>query len=726
MKLRSHLLVVSLATLVPMALFAVAGGLMLAKRERQAFERGAIERVRALMTAVDAELRGSATTLEALSMLPLLDGPDLERFRPYAERIASTQGWINLVVTRPSGEHLLNLLVPAGKPIPPTLDQATVLRAVQSRTTVVGNMVSGAVLRRPIFTLRTPVIRDGEVKYVLSAVFDPSSMKRLLERQAFPDDWLAAVIDGSYRFVARTKSAPGERDEASPSLRAALMSGREGWLAGQTLEGVEAYRAFARSSFSDWSVSMAVPRSVVDRAGREANLLFGLGLLLAMSAGVALALLVARRISSPIASLARAAPRLGHGELAAAPVETRIDEIRELGAALQSAGVAIREREAALRAADRAKDEFLAMLGHELRNPLATLTTAAELLRIARDKDEVLDNAQALIARQAAHMARLVNDLLEVGRVTGGKIHLDKSPVDLAELARRVAASWQSTGRLSRHPFHETLESAWILADAARIEQIVSNLLDNAVKYTPTGRPISLHVRHVGPEAVLEVSDEGQGLAPELTERVFDLFVQGERGLAREQGGLGIGLTLVKRITELHGGTATARSAGVGRGSTFTVAFPIAEPPAIAASAAAASIQRRRHRVLIVDDNADARASLSALLGALGHEVSTAKDGAEAIEVFAAERPEAALIDIGLPDISGYEVARRIRERDEGRTVLVALTGYGRQQDRDASMKAGFNAHLTKPAGLEELERVFARAPGGSAGAVVDFSRRRA
>jgi CheY-like chemotaxis protein/anti-sigma regulatory factor (Ser/Thr protein kinase) len=367
------------------------------------------------------------------------------------------------------------------------------------------------------------------------------------------------------------------------------------------------------------------------------------------------------------------------------------------------------------------------MLGHELRNPLATLTTAAELLRVARDKPEVLDNAQALIARQAAHMTRLVNDLLEVGRVTGGKIHLEKAPVDLGELARRVAASWQSTGRLSRHRFREAFESAWIVADPARIEQIVSNLLDNAVKYTPAGRSISLRVRHAGAQALLEVSDDGQGLAPELTERVFDLFVQGERGLAREQGGLGIGLTLVKRLAELHAGTATASSPGVGRGSTFTVTFPIAEPPAVAASASAASIQPRRHRVLIVDDNADARASLSALLGILGHKVSSAQDGAEAMALFAAERPEAALIDIGLPDISGYELARRIRERDEGRTLLVALTGYGRQQDRDASMKAGFNAHLTQPAGLEELERLFARAPGGSSsGAVVDFSRRRA
>jgi signal transduction histidine kinase/CheY-like chemotaxis protein len=712
-----------------MAVFAVAGAYLLAEREREAFERGAIERVRALLTAVDAELRGSVTTLEAMAVLPDLDAPNIETFRSHAERIVATQpNWINLVVARPTGEHILNLLVPPGQPLPPSQDHATARRAAESRRSVVGDMVSGAVLKRPVFTVRTPVIRGGETRLVLSAVLDPSSIKRLLDRQGFSDEWVAAVIDGNFRFVARTHAAPGANDEASASLRQALTSSREGWLAGQTLEGMAAYRAFARSSFSDWSVSMAVPRTAVYRSGREAALLLALGVLLAMAAGVALAVVLARRISSPIASLAAAAPRLGQGEPSAAPPPTNVDEVRDLTAALQDAGRAIREREAALRAADRAKDEFLAMLGHELRNPLATLSTAAELLKVGRGQPGVLDSAQQLIARQSAQMTHLVNDLLEVGRVTGGKIDLDKAPMDLAEIAARVAATWRSAGRLERRRLEESYEPAWILADAARIEQIVSNLIDNAVKYTPEGGRVALRVRRAGGQAFLEVSDDGQGLVPELIDRVFDLFVQGERGLARQQGGLGIGLTMVKRLAELHEGTAKASSAGPGRGATFTVAFPAIEPQAASSATRSVGAPVERRRILIIDDNRDARESLAQLLVMAGHEVRTAKDGAEGLHLLAAEPPDVALVDIGLPDMSGYEVASRIRARPEGsRVVLAAVTGYGRQQDREASRQAGFDAHLTKPVEMRELEHLLSQASSVSSGAAIfDFPRRRA
>jgi signal transduction histidine kinase len=690
-----------------MAVFAVAGAYLLAEREREVFERGAIERVRALLTAVDAELRGSAMTLEAIAVLPELDEPDIESFRPDAERILAAQpDWINLVVTRPTGEHILNLLVPPGKPMPASQDHATARRAAESGRSVVGDMVSGAVLKRPIFTIRTPVIRGGETKLVLTAALDPASIKRLLDQQGFPDEWVAAVIDGNFRFVARTHTAPGASDEASASLRQALTSMREGWLTGRTLEGVASYRAFARSSFSGWSVSMAGPQAAVYRPGREAALLLALGALLAMVAGVALAVMLARRISAPIASLAAAASQLGQGEASTAPPPTNVDEVRDLTAALQDAGRAIREREAALRAADRAKDEFLAMLGHELRNPLATLSTAAELLKLGRGQPGVLDTAQQLIARQTAQMAHLVNDLLEVGRVTGGKIDLEKVPMDLAEVAARVAGTWRSAQRLERHRLEESYEPAWILADAARMEQIVSNLIDNAVKYTPEGGRIALRVRRAGGQAFVEVSDDGQGLAPELIDRVFDLFVQGERGLARQQGGLGIGLTLVKRLAELHDGTAKASSAGAGRGATFTVAFPAIEPPAASGATRSDGAPAERKRILIIDDNRDVRESLAQLLVMAGHEVRTAKDGTEGLHLLAAEPPDVALVDIGLLDMSGYEVASRIRAMPEGaRVVLAAVTGYGRQQDREASRQAGFVS---------------------SGAAILDFPRRRA
>jgi len=471
---------------------------------------------------------------------------------------------------------------------------------------------------------------------------------------------------------------------------------------------------------------MAVPQTAVYRSGLEAALLLALGVLLASAAGVALAVVLARRISSPIAALAAAAPQLGQGEPSGVPPPTQVDEVRELTAALQDAGRAIREREAALRAADRAKDEFLAMLGHELRNPLATLSTAAELLKIGRGQPGVLDSAQQLIARQSAQMTHLVNDLLEVGRVTSGKIDLEKSPTDLAEVAARVAATWRSAGRLERHRLEESYEPAWILADAARIEQIVSNLIDNAVKYTPESGRIALRVRRAAGQAFVEVSDEGQGLAPELIDRVFDLFVQGERGLARQQGGLGIGLTLVKRLAELHDGTVKASSAGAGRGATFTVAFPAIEQPAGASATRPHDAPAERKRILIIDDNRDARESLAQLLVLAGHAVRTAKDGAEGLQLLAAEPPDVALVDIGLPDMSGYEVASRIRSKPEcSRVILAAITGYGRQQDREASRLAGFDAHLTKPVEMAELEQLLSHAtPSGAA--ILDFPRRRA
>ncbi len=724
MKLRSHLLLLSLATLVPMAIFAIGGAFLLAEREREAFERGAIERVRALMTAVDADLRGSITTLEALAVLPGVDSDNLDAFRPLAERVLATQpSWLNIVVTRPTGEHLMNLLVPPGKPLPPSQDRDTAARAAQTGRSVVGDVTHGAVLKdRLIFTIRTPVKRNGEIKYVLAAAVDPAAMMRLLERQKFPRRWVAAVLDSKHRFVARTRAPPGSSDRASETLRQALSSGAtEGWLAGQTLEGVPSFRAFARSAFSGWAVSVALPRTEVYRSSWQAALLLAFGALLAMAAGIALALMFARRILSPIASLVAAAPMLGQGTATAAPPDSKVDEVRGLAAALHEAGRAIREREArqneaeaALRATDRAKDEFLAMLGHELRNPLATLATAAELLKVGRERPEIVETAQALIGRQTRHMAHLVDDLLEVGRVTGGKIRLEKAPLDLGAVAARVAETWRSAGRLARHKLDESVEPAWILADAARIEQIISNLLDNAVKYTPEGGRISLRVRREGGEAILEVADEGQGLAPGLIGRVFDLFVQGERGLARQQGGLGIGLTLVKRLAEMHKGSVKAASAGPGKGASFTVAFPSIQPPAVRGHAGRAAEPRAAgaKRVLIVEDNADARESLARLLRMMGHEISAAKDGAEGLRLAPDARADIALVDIGLPDLSGYEVAKRLRSSPQTADLhLVALTGYGREEDRKLAIDAGFDEHLTKPVELEELERLLESVP---------------
>ena len=709
MKLRSHLLVVAAATLVPMTLFAVGGAWRLAERERAAYQNGATERVRAVMSAVDAELRGAITTLEALASLPVFDGGGIEAFHGEARRVQATQpGWIAIVVNAPGGEQVLNTLVPPGAPLPPAAQPASALRAVESGRPVVGDATRARLAQdRPVFTVRVPVLREGRAKYVLTAAIDVDVMARLLEQQRFPDGWLAAVIDGSYQFVVRNPSAPGASTHASPSLRRALQAAPEGWDAGRTLEGADIYRAYTRSSFSGWSVSMAIPKSAVDAAATQAAWILGFGGLLAVAAGVALAFIFARRVTVPIASMAAAVPRLGESSDAAggAALRTNVDELQELVDALREAGRTIQEREAALLANDRAKDEFLAMLGHELRNPLATLATSAELLRIGRDQPGIVENAQSLIARQTQHMVHLVDDLLEVSRVTGGKIVLDRAPVELGALAARVVRTWRDAGRLARHEVTESLEPVWVDGDAARIEQIVSNLLDNAVKYTPAGGHIAVRVGG-GEQAVLEVSDDGEGIAPELVGRVFELFVQGERGLARQPGGLGIGLTLVKRLAELHRGTVSAESAGPGRGSRFTVRFPsIEQPSADAGLRDAAAARPAKKRVIIIEDNADARDSLARLLRMAGHEVTVAENGMAGLRAAIAGEHDIALVDIGLPDIDGYEVAQRLRASPEGRRLsLIAVTGYGKEEDRSRALAAGFDRHMTKPVAMEALE----------------------
>jgi CheY-like chemotaxis protein/anti-sigma regulatory factor (Ser/Thr protein kinase) len=337
------------------------------------------------------------------------------------------------------------------------------------------------------------------------------------------------------------------------------------------------------------------------------------------------------------------------------------------------------------------------MLGHELRNPLASISNAAQIQRIARDRPELLDEANAILARQVRHIKRLVDDLLEVGRLTSGKIQLECEPLDLGNAVRTLLDEWKADGRLAQHHVATRLGEAWVFADHARINQITSNLLDNALKYTPAGGRIDVAVEVEQGEATLVVSDTGEGISPELATRVFDLFVQGERSLAREGGGLGIGLTVAKRLIELHGGSIRSASEGKGCGATFIVTLPAIERPQAAATQTVAPPATPR-RILVVEDNPDARESLIALLQIAGHDVHGVETGQAAIDAVKARVPDAALVDIGLPDIDGYEVAQRLRALVADRPLrLIAVTGYGTHADRQRAFAAGFDAHIAKP-----------------------------
>src|SRR6185295_5588279 len=293
-----------------------------------------------------------------------------------------------------------------------------------------------------------------------------------------------------------------------------------------------------------------------------------------------------------------------------------IDEIARLHDALRTAAAAVRERsdlqereKAALQAADRAKDEFLAMLSHELRNPLAALTAAAHVVKLAQPASEAAVKARGVIERQTKHMARLIGDLLDISRVAMGKAAIERERFNLAKVVADVINVWRASGRLERHFVSLGASAVWVDADRARIEQVFSNLLDNALKFTPPGKRVNVSVGPEGDQAMLRVSDEGEGLAPGVTERMFDLFVQGARGLDRSAGGLGVGLALVKRLTEMHGGRVSAASAGIGQGATFTVTLPSVLPSAESVVQPDAPRGASR-KVLIVEDNDDTRAML--------------------------------------------------------------------------------------------------------------------
>ncbi len=384
--------------------------------------------------------------------------------------------------------------------------------------------------------------------------------------------------------------------------------------------------------------------------------------------------------------------------------------VRHYGVALD---VTERKRvEETLREADRQKDEFLAMLSHELRNPLAALTSAAHVLKVAEPGSAPAIETRAVVERQTMLLTRLVDDLLDLSSITVGKMTLRRERFDLGDLAEKVLSAWRETGRLARLRVALDAAQVWVEADRVRMEQVLSNLLDNAVKFTPPGGGVRVSARTEDDRAVLEVSDEGQGIDARELGRIFELFVQGDADPSRSKGGMGIGLALVKRLVEMHGGTISAASEGIGRGATFAVRLPLAARPEVASEPERARPGRGAQRVLIVDDNDDARQALQRVLELSGHQVRAARDALSGIAAAEEHRPDVALVDIALPDFDGYEVARRLRARDADRRIrLVAITGYGQESDRRRALEAGFDVHLTKPVSHDRLKQIIAGLP---------------
>jgi PAS domain S-box-containing protein len=364
-----------------------------------------------------------------------------------------------------------------------------------------------------------------------------------------------------------------------------------------------------------------------------------------------------------------------------------------------------------LQLANRRKDEFLAMLAHELRNPLAPIQHSVAILQHGGAASENLTYAGDIIGRQVQHLARLVDDLLDVSRITLGKVVLHKERVELATVLARAVETSRPVIDARRHRLTLSLppRGVRVLADPTRLAQVIGNLLTNAAKYTDEGGDILLACQREGDEVVIRVRDTGMGIPSELLPQVFGLFIQGERSLDRSEGGLGIGLTLVHRLVDMHAGTVEAQSDGPGKGSEFVVRLPALadEPQSLEPEAAPDSGPGGNHCVLVVEDNRDGADSLAVLLNLMGHQVRVAYNGSEAVQLANTLRPHVVLLDIGLPGMSGYEVARHLRDLPGfEKTLLIAMTGYGQEEDRQRGREAGFDHYLVKPVDLDKIEHL--------------------
>ena len=539
--LHRRLLLIAAVGIVPVALAAgvVIYGFYQAQRAQA--ERTALEVTRALSTALDAELRRTIAALEVVASLADTGDPESLR-EPLEHAVATRGGWRSLLLFDLEGHQLINTRIPAGDPLPRTVQKDTLDEVARTGKPLVGQLTRGPVVGWAV-PVRVPVMHDGRVRYVLTAAVSPDSLLDVMLRQRLQAGWVVTAVDRAGARVLRWPSQAEYIGTPVSGTLAQMMAGGKPEATGLTTtsEGNDVYTAFSRSPESGWAVALGIPRAEVEAVAWSSLGTFTGGVLAALVIGLLAAVITGRVI---VATLAR-----------------------EQAARAEAEGLS------------RAKDEFLAMLGHELRNPLGAATNAAHLLQAPHLAEPARRRAGDILLRQLHNLARITDDLLDVGRALTGKIALRPQPLDLAAAAHQAIATLRATGRLDRHQVHEALEPAWADVDPVRFDQVLTNLLINAVKYTPEGGNIHVTTGRESGWSVLGVADDGIGMSPELAARAFELFVQGDRAIDRAQGGLGIGLTLVRRLAELHGGSADVASAGAGQGSEFTVRFPAIKAP---------------------------------------------------------------------------------------------------------------------------------------------------
>ena len=729
------------AAILPIALMAGIGLYVLARQQDTQAERVGLELARSVANAIDSELGSTISVLETLATTPTLDRDDIAGFLERARRVhRSRPEWAAILLADVAGQSLVDTRSADGATLASIAEKESFDLVVRDRAPAVGSLTQH-VQNDWLFAVRVPVVRRGAVRYVVTALVKPEAIRDVLTRQRVPSDWVISIVDANGLRVARSRAHEANLGgRLSETAQRVVGAGEaEGFGVSYSLEGERIFTPYSRTASSGWIAVLGIPTSLVDAAAYRSLAVYGGGVLLSIALGFVGALWVARSITRPIDELRAAAEAVGRREPPRSP-DTAIQEIGAVSAALKTAAGKIasaeaeredllqKERQArgAAEAADRAKDQFMAVLSHELRTPLNAVYGWAKMLHGGTVRDAaVVARAQGAIVRNADIQVRLIDDLLDLSRITSGKMRLDLRQVDMhgvlegaLDAVRPAAASKTIQIQTRLDP-----DVGPVVGDPARLQQIVWNLLMNAVKFTAAGGRVQLALQHRDSHVEIIVSDSGQGIEAAMLPHVFERFRQADSSSTRTHGGLGLGLTLVKHLVELHGGAVAAESGGVGQGARFIVTLPVALAEVPTESAAApdsnAPAVEALHRivrldgvrVLVADDDSEALALADVILTSAGAQVKTCISASAALDLVRRWRPDVLMSDIEMPGEDGFSLVRKVRSLrpDEGgETPAIAVTAYGGPQDRLRALAAGFNMHVPKPVDPGELTAIIA------------------
>ncbi|MDQ2823215.1 MAG: ATP-binding protein, partial [Pseudomonadota bacterium] len=703
MRLRAYYMILVAVLVLPVgAVCALAVNLLWHVQHDAAIDR-VRENVKLVRLVIDGDLYRAQSVMRTLASSKALQEGDMARV--YGELQAMNAGsgaWMLLYDEH--GRQILNTRMPYGSSLFVRPHPEEVGRMLDARRGWITGMRWRAVLNHSFVAVEEPIDLGPGRRYVLAQAFSPEWFTNAFSGRELPTGWIASVADRDGAVISRTNTAQQAGAHIKPELTRAINAGDNDVLRHVNREGTEVYDVFTHSRLAGWSITIGAPVAGIDRPVWTGALMILAGMVVAFIVALFLTALFGQRLVRYIGRAALAARRLGRRDDVAPLAPSGVLEFDQLSGAIMEANARLREemrsrllaedeRNALLSEAQQArhhaeaqnaaKDEFLAMLGHELRNPLGAVSNAVRVLDSTNASADMQGRARQVLVRQSDHLRRLVDDLLDVNRVLMGKFTLERDRLDMASVVQRSLDALAHSGRSAGFTLHTRLAAAWVDADPTRLAQIVDNVIDNAIKYSPDGGTLAISVGQHGAFAELAVTDEGVGIAPELLPTVFDMFVQASQPLQRAQGGLGIGLALVRRLAEMHGGSAVLTSAGLGHGSTFTLRLPLMQAPADAAAAVAFGPGVGARRVLLVEDNDDARETMTMLLSTCQCSVLAASNGPDGIAMASANTPDLAFIDIGLPDMDGYAIARALRADPRTRAMrLVALTGYGSARDR--------------------------------------------